>query len=161
MNAICSLRHFENLFLQREFALWACHVFISVIVTVTWSILDIDTSGDEVEGSGRGTGGRIVGSGHGRGRDDEDDTVYSGSGSGDGSEVDKPSGHVRPDPVRPTRPIGGGGHKTNKPNYGIDEDPNNPRYTVSTKKPDSGAQGMASGAVVIVSVLYTVCRMFL
>lgn len=129
-------------------------------IYVSFFISDFDASGDDLEGSGRGRGGKIVASGD-KGVDDED-AVYSGSGSGSGPDDDVPRRPFHPPTGKPHRP-GTGDHKTHRPFDNNDNfnDPSNPKYTVSTKRPASGATSVTSGAFMIVSVLYTVCRMLL
>jgi len=130
--------------------LWKIDEFTVLTLTFT----DIDASGEEVEGSGRGTGGRIVSSGAGGGGagEDDEDTVYSGSGSGMDMDVKPTRKPSYPHTRKPFSP-----HKTPRPIGGSFDD-QNPRYTVSTKKPESGAGSVTSGVLVIMSVLFTACR---
>ena len=138
--------------------------------------LVIDASGDDLEGSGsdkkrhKGKGDRVVASGDGRddGYDDSEE-VHSGSGSGMGSDDDDYD--VPRYPTRPVRPV----YPTRRPlrpNPPPDGDigfqnPNNPKYDINKpnkkgeKIDDSGASSVSTSALLIVSTIFMVLRVFL
>lgn len=139
-------------------------------VDVEWSKpdIDIDASGDDLEGSGdKGKGDRVVASGDG-----DDGDVYSGSGSGMGADdEDERSSypHSRPGgrPVHPGLNTG----RPLRPNTPPDGDigfqnPNNPKYDISKpnnkdKNVGGAASSVSSSALLIMSAIFMAVQVIL
>jgi hypothetical protein len=137
--------------------------------------LDIDASGDDLEGSGSNRrhkvkGDKVVASGDGRDDDDDDDdVVQSGSGSGQGSDdEDESPGYPTRRPLRPVYPTRRPLRPNQPPDGDIDfQNPNNPKYDINKpnkkgeKVGDSGASSVSTSALLIISTIYMVLQVVL